>query len=279
MPDSADERTDSDPRDELPPGGEPNKPAPSAEDQAAAAAKQAEEKAAQKKVDAEAATKKAEEEAAVAKARGEGEGEGDAEAKAKAEAEAKEKAETDAAATKKAEEEAAAKKKEEEGKTGPPEKYELQLPKDSPLGDEVAKERIDAYRAQGLSNKDAQFALTQTHEALIAHEKGQKDALEKSKTDWAATLAKDPEFGGQQFKENAELSKRFVNRFFDADFRTMLENTGMGNLPGFWKGCVRAAQSMKEDTLVTSGAPSGSGGEKTMEEIMYPDKVNDSPGS
>lgn len=148
-----------------------------------------------------------------------------------------------------------------------PEKYNLTLPKDSPL-DPKALARIEANaKAQGLSQEAAEKELARENEAVSEFHNHQKETLKQAQSTWVDAGRADPEIGGEAFKQNVELAKRVVSRFGTDAFKSELEKTGLGNHPELLRVFTRIGKSMREDQLVIPSAQAG--GNKSTEEILY----------
>lgn len=131
-----------------------------------------------------------------------------------------------------------------------PEKYDLKLP-DGALIDAKRVEEIEAYaKAQGFSNEQAQALLERENSVLVNHIQAQEKAYQEASSKWVEELRADKEFGGEVFNQNAELAKRFINRFGSQTLKTTLDQTGLGNHPELFRMVVRAAKAMSEDQLV-----------------------------
>jgi len=153
-------------------------------------------------------------------------------------------------------------------KAKPPEKYDLKVPKDSKLDDDAVG-RIAAFaKEQGLSNDAAQSLLEREHDAVSRYNESLEASLDEKADEWMEEAKKDKEIGGDDFKKNAELSKRVLDRYAPESFRKILDESGYGNHPDLVRTFVRIGKAMSEDQLVKSGGKSG--GKKTLAERLYP---------
>lgn len=134
-----------------------------------------------------------------------------------------------------------------------PEKYELKLPD----GSKVEASRVDEIAAlakeKGLTQEAAQELLTREHEAVSSFVGRQDQALEDESSKWVAELSKDKEFGGEAFAQNSENVKGLVSKFADQSFMDVLDHTGLGNHPGFFRMLARIAKASANDKLVLPG--------------------------
>ena len=146
-------------------------------------------------------------------------------------------------------------------------KYDLKLPDGSLLPAARVEEIVTFAKERGLSNENAQAVLERENQAVAQHVEGAKTDLKEKSVVWVKELEADKEFGGTAFKENAELSKRFLKKFADEETLDALDSTGLGNHPGLFKMMVRAAKSMAEDKFIhpNSAAPVA----KSIEDRLY----------
>lgn len=157
----------------------------------------------------------------------------------------------------------------EAAKPKAPEKYEIKLPKDSPLSAGDVDEISAIAKQKGLSNEGAQLLLDERNATAIKIQTQAQTQVQEQKTKWATEVQADKEIGGEAFKQNAELAKRFVKKFGDPEFGKMLDESGYGNHPGLVRMIVRAAKLMSPDQLVIPGSQEGAKVAKTAEEAFY----------
>lgn len=150
-----------------------------------------------------------------------------------------------------------------------PEKYDLKLPEGSLL-DASRIEKIEAYaKAHGFSNEQAQAFLEEQHSLLADHIESQREAFRQKSETWVKELQADKEFGGEAFSQNAELAKRFINRFGSETLKDALDQTGLGNHPELFRMIVRASKAMSEDQLIIPGSQSGGKTRLSKAEKLY----------
>lgn len=155
-----------------------------------------------------------------------------------------------------------------------PEAYDLKLPKDSLLDQAKLADVASYAKAKGLTNEEAQEVLERENASIAAYvdtqKKQQEEAWEKQKEEWVTEWKNDKEIGGEEFKKNAELAKRIVDRFGDAAFKEELNRTGFGNHPGLGRLLVKLGKAMSEDQLVIPGASPVGVEKKSLAEVLYP---------
>jgi len=148
-----------------------------------------------------------------------------------------------------------------------PDKYDLKLPKDSPLGQESVERIASLSKERKLSQEQAQALLETESDAVASYAEMQKQTFAKQVGAWAEQTKTDKEIGGDNFAKNAELAKRVLDKYGSPELKKALNDTGLGNHPELVRVFTRIAQSMKEDNLVLGGAQGV--GKKSIEELFY----------
>lgn len=158
-----------------------------------------------------------------------------------------------------------------------PEKYELKLSENSPLSaSEVAKVETLA-REKGLSNEQAQEVLNERQDLKTSfvqqQQEAQSEAIHQMHRGWAAELANDRDFGGENLKQTAEHAKRFLDKFGDDTLRKALNDKVLrwGDNPTLLRAFARAGRVMAEDKLVTEGKTGSLKEKKSTAEVLYGD--------
>lgn len=148
-----------------------------------------------------------------------------------------------------------------------PETYDLKLPDGSPL-DPATIEKTAAYaKERGLSNEEAQALIDRENETISSYVEKQHKELEEKTVQWEKTWEGDKEIGGGDFKKNAELAKRVVERFGSPELKKALNDTGLGNHPELGRLLVRIGKAMTDDQLVLPGAMPAA--KKTPAQVLY----------
>lgn len=150
-----------------------------------------------------------------------------------------------------------------------PEKYDLKLPKDSPMN-AAQVEKLSSYaKEKGLSNEQAQSLLDRESEAVSGYASEQAEKQSQFMASLAEQAKNDKEIGGESFKKNVELASRVVTRFGTPEFKKELDRSGLGNHPELIRVFKRVGEAMSEDQLIIPGAQSH--GKKSTASILYPD--------
>ena len=151
-----------------------------------------------------------------------------------------------------------------------PEKYELTIAKDSLL-DQTDMDRISTdAKEKGLTNGEAQLMADMEAEAIDRYHDKIDKQVEDIQAGWLKDAEADKEIGGEAFKENAELSKRLVDKYGSEALKDLLDQSKYGDHPEVVRiFSTIARQFMAEDKAFFPKAHEK--GEKSMEETFYPD--------
>ncbi len=152
-----------------------------------------------------------------------------------------------------------------------PESYDLKVPEESLL-QTADVERLKAEAKElGLTNEEAQEYLDTHHKAVTAYRDAEMVKVKEMQSGWLKECEADTEIGGAEFKKNAELAKRVVERVGSDTFKKMLNETGFGNHPEVVRTFARIGKMMSEDQLVLPKAQAPVGkSENDIAAKMYP---------
>ncbi len=133
--------------------------------------------------------------------------------------------------------------------------------------DPAAAESLKAAVADlGLEGEKGQkfVDLQIARQAKAAAE--QAEAAKKVQTEWVEALKADKEVGGADFEANQQTAARAVEKFGGAEFKALLDRTGLGNHPDFARFCVRVGKAMADDSV--AGASGGAGSAPSPSQIL-----------
>jgi hypothetical protein len=148
-----------------------------------------------------------------------------------------------------------------------PEKYELQLPKDSPL-DPGHLEKIAAYaKERGFSQEEAQAFMERDHEVLAAYVDQQNGKFNETRAGWIEAVKADKEIGGENMPKAVELARRALDRFGSKSLKDELNRTGLGDHPELVRLLSRVGKIMSNDSSILGGNSVDS--KKSMAELLY----------
>jgi hypothetical protein len=153
---------------------------------------------------------------------------------------------------------------------GAPENYEdFTLPEGFELNEDVHTSFVEFAKAKNLTQADAQSLMDMNAESAQAHASNMYAAWDGIQEGWKDAARKDKEYGGADFKANLGTAKRAIAEYGTDEFKTAVEQTGMGNHPEFIRFLYRVGQTLKEDGVMTEGNKAG--GKKTAEQLIFPD--------
>ena len=139
---------------------------------------------------------------------------------------------------------------ESETTEGAPDKYEFNA-KVADAPDELDPEVLTAFgevaKDLDLPQDAAQKVLDRVAPVIQAR---QAQTVEKARADWAEQSQSDDEFGGENLTSNLEIAKSSLNAFGTDAFKSLLQESGLGNHPEVIRFMYRAGKAISEDSYV-----------------------------
>jgi len=148
--------------------------------------------------------------------------------------------------------------------------YDLKLPENPLISEEILDEIAGFAKKQGLSNEQAQELVTRENTAVQRYINTQISDFEKMSEQWKSDAQADKEIGGPNFVKNSEMASRAINEFGSEEFKDFLEKTGYGNHPEVIRFCSKIGKLISDDTFIRPGQNTST--EKTDEQILYGEK-------
>lgn len=158
------------------------------------------------------------------------------------------------------------KKAEEASKDSKPKTLDLKLPEGALMTEKQLAD-LKAYAESKGFNQEQAEALVERENSFL---RGQQEQVELEKAGWAKMVVSDPEIGGDRYKDTLMDCKVVMDRFADAEFKEVLNKTGLGDFPGFVKMVARIGRAMRDDSLVKASKEVKP--VKSLADIMYPDE-------
>lgn len=167
-------------------------------------------------------------------------------------------------------------KKDDNELFGKPEAYDykdVKLPEGMALNEDMTK-RFNEYADKlNLSQKGANDLMAMAVELTQKTQQQTVEAMGKFQAakieGYRQLLNSDKEVGGAHLKESIATANVAYDAFFpDEELRTMLAEGGLNVHPKFIKALKAIGSQMKNDTIHTSGNPTGE--KKAREDILYP---------
>lgn len=154
----------------------------------------------------------------------------------------------------------------------------LEVPEDMPVP-EALKGDLEAVM-KDLSNPELS-SQEKAQKIIDAHIKSQRHMLDnwtKTKQEWRDETLKDPDIGGDNWKESQQAANQVINEIWGGErfggskelleeFKSDLSMMGLGNKRSFVKGLVNLAKAVGEDN--GAGESASGGGKKDLAEILY----------
>lgn len=149
-----------------------------------------------------------------------------------------------------------------------------------PEGMTVDKEALAAFEPiakelglsnEGMSKVAAAYAgiLPKVTENVVM---GIQNDIAAQHSAWAnesiEMVKSDPVFGGKPLTEIQQVSAKALDRFAGPEFRTFLEETGLGNHPGMVRAFYQAGSAISEDTTFERGGAAVA--PKSRTDLYYP---------
>lgn len=146
--------------------------------------------------------------------------------------------------------------------------YDLKAP-DNALFDNTHLEQFKGLAKElGLTPEAAQKLVERDNQLLSGFVDKRTQEWSTQTAQWGEQVKADKELGGENFNSTVTSARTALDRFASPEFKRMLNETGYGNHPELVRLFANIGKAMKEDRMVSTGAPVSK--EKTMAEIFYP---------
>lgn len=149
-------------------------------------------------------------------------------------------------------------------KPGAPEKYDFQAPEGQSYDGQVLDAYAEVARELNMSQEDAQKLLDKVAPVMQAR---QQEQLVEIREQWADAARTDKEFGGDNLNANLATAKKALDAFASPEFKTLLNEAGLGNHPEVIRFMYRAGKTISEDRIVTGQQAPGS--DKSLADKLY----------
>lgn len=146
--------------------------------------------------------------------------------------------------------------------------YDLKAPENA-LFDNTHLEQFKGLAKElGLTPEAAQKLVERDNQLLSGFVDKRTQEWSTKTAQWGEQVKADKELGGENFNSTVTSARAALDRFASPEFKKMLNETGYGNHPELVRLFANIGKAMKEDRMVSTGAPVSK--EKTMAEIFYP---------
>lgn len=128
------------------------------------------------------------------------------------------------------------------------------------LGELETTTKAEHAAMQAFGQKLVDFHIAEVKATADAIRKAQQTAWDKQKIDWKDEFVKDPEFGGNRMQTTVDQALQFIrthggSEAEQAQFRDLMEASGLGNHPLMIKMLARANRAMGEPRPLTAVRP------------------------
>lgn len=161
---------------------------------------------------------------------------------------------------------------EEAANAGAPEAYEdFTMPEGATLDKELMEEFKPTLKEFDLSQEKAQKVADMGAKLVQKTLDGVFQKFQDTKAEWKNQCEADQEISADYKLGKESAAVRAWNTITKGDeaAKKFVEETGVGDHPEFIRVMLRVSKAMREDDFETHGG-GGAGGEKTLEETMYP---------
>lgn len=137
-----------------------------------------------------------------------------------------------------------------------------------PEGFELSEERTTQFSSVAskykMDQKDAQGLLNLHFQMLAENEVQANKRFQETRKQWVEEGKKDPQFGGENYKQAKQDVARAMNLVGDDDLRKFL-NYGAGDHPAVFRTFAKIGQHVREGSfrITTVGTNAGQGGSFT----------------
>lgn len=136
-----------------------------------------------------------------------------------------------------------------------PEAYEaFTLPEGMVLDDATLAIATPVFREAGLDQAKAQKLVDVYVQLQQAAAEQQTANFLKVKSDWAAAIKADPEFGNERLPQTLGAAKAVIAKYGDKELLSDLREWGWSNHPGLLRMLAKINAELSPDTLVNADA-------------------------
>lgn len=128
--------------------------------------------------------------------------------------------------------------------------------------------KADHVSVQQFGQKAIDFHVQEVQKAVDSVAELYKTTWERQKTDWKDSFLKDPEIGGNRFQTTVDAARNFIRTHGgtpeqQAEFRSVMETSGLGNHPAIIRLLSRAGAAMEEGKPLAAQKPAAPPKSKT----------------
>jgi hypothetical protein len=131
-----------------------------------------------------------------------------------------------------------------------PEKYDnFKLPEGIKMDEKALEQFSPLAKELNLSQENAQKIIDVMSAKVKRDAEVNKEAFQKLQQGWAKQVKNDPDIGGDNFKQNANIANRALNQFGGEEVAGILKDSGLQNHPGLVKMFVKIGKAIGDDSF------------------------------
>lgn len=120
--------------------------------------------------------------------------------------------------------------------------------------------KADHAKVQEFGQKAVEFYINEQKNTVQKLEEYYANTWEKQKTDWREATIKDPEIGGNRLQTTLDAASSFIRTHGgtaeqQAEFRSLMDSSGLGNHPAIVRLLANAGQAMSEGRPLAAPKP------------------------
>ena len=149
---------------------------------------------------------------------------------------------------------------------------EFTLPEGVTLDKALLDKVAPVFQKAGVTQETAQEIVTtyaqQLNEAAKATAEQQQKEYSETLQTWEKTIKQDPDFGGVKFDQSVAAARRVIGKFGSPEFGKLLDSTGIGNHPEFFRFVAKVAGAFSESPVI-NGNKGVQPRQREPEEILF----------
>jgi hypothetical protein len=130
---------------------------------------------------------------------------------------------------------------------GAPETYEFQAPEGHAFDAKVIEQFSEVAKELNLPQEAAQKVLDKVAPTIAAR---QAELIEQTRMQWETESKADKEFGGDKLDESLAVAKKALDTFGTKEFKTLLNESGLGSHPEMIRMLMKAGKAISEDKFI-----------------------------
>lgn len=152
-----------------------------------------------------------------------------------------------------------------------PDEYKFSFPEGFEASEQLVGEFTPLAKKLNLTQESAQELIDLYTKSATYVQEANTNAFKQVVDEWATSAKQDQEFGGSKFTENVSVAKEALAKFGNDKFKSLLDDTGLGNHPELLRFMFKVGKMIKEDKIHVGSNPVSQ--QRDVASIMYPTMV------